>query len=94
MLSSTQMSSEHLKTTPSSVFDKAVNDNQILDESYVDHDHYVDMSCSNFGIEGLNLDPILEIEAFDFSEYNCQMAAGDWVLNDNMADALWNMGEM
>ncbi|PON78641.1 MYB transcription factor [Parasponia andersonii] len=97
ILSSPQITSpdsEHLKTTPSSVLDKAVNDNQFWDVGCVDHDHCEDVSCSH-GIAGLNLDPILEFEAFDISELDCQMAAGDWVLDDNMADALWNnMGEM
>lgn len=32
-------------------------------------------------------------EAFDISQFDTQMAASDWVL-DNMADTLWNMEEI
>ncbi|EXB77515.1 Transcription factor [Morus notabilis] len=54
--------------------------------------HYVD--SSSYGFEGLNLDSILEFEAFDVSGLNCHVAESDWALGDMAADALWNMGEM
>ncbi|XP_062110101.1 transcription factor MYB24-like isoform X1 [Humulus lupulus] len=104
----TSQDQDQLKTTSSSssssssvYYDQAAvtndnNNNQsllLLDDQSCCVDHYMDMmSSSSYGIEALNLDPILEIGAYDIS--GCQMAAGDWMMHDNMADALWNMGEM
>uniref|UniRef100_A0A803PJ34 Uncharacterized protein n=1 Tax=Cannabis sativa TaxID=3483 RepID=A0A803PJ34_CANSA len=82
-----------LKTTTSSLINDNGNNLLLLDDQNCCVDH--DIMMSSYGIESLNLDPILEIEAFDILEPECQMAAGDWVMNDNMGDALlWNMGEM
>ncbi|KAL5553141.1 hypothetical protein UlMin_040542 [Ulmus minor] len=51
-------------------------------------------SYTSFGMEGINLDPISEIGGFDISEFDSHMAATDWMLNVDMADALWNMEQM
>lgn len=56
--------------------------------------HHVD-SASYGSFQGLNLDSILEFEAFDISGLDCHVAESDWAAGDNMAaDALWNMGEV
>lgn len=74
------------------------NMNQIISTS--DHHeisssvHHAD-SSSYGSFQGLNLDSILEFEAFDISGLDCHVAESDWAVGDNMAaDALWNMGEM
>ncbi|KAJ1407758.1 myb-related protein [Sesbania bispinosa] len=50
---------------------------------------YVDTN-NNYGLEGLNLDPLSSMETYDISQFDFQTAGSGWML-DNMGDTLWNM---
>ncbi|XP_027366694.1 transcription factor MYB24-like [Abrus precatorius] len=74
--------SEHPKS-PLNVFENNVyNSYPIQDCGYVD--------INNYGMEGLNLDPLSAMETYDFPQFDFQTAGSGWLL-DNMGDTLWNM---
>ena len=57
--------------------------------------NYVDMKISEYGIEGLNLDPFSEVGAnIDISGVDYPVAAGDWTLDGEAGDPFWNMGDI
>ena len=76
--------SEHLTSTPN-VFENNVYNNPIQDNWTVD--------ANNYGMEGLNLDPLSVMGTYDIPQFDFQSAGSDWML-DNMGDTLWNMDGM
>lgn len=48
---------------------------------------------NNYGLEGLNFDPLSSMETYDFSQFDFQSGGSGWML-DNMANTLWNMDAM
>ncbi|XP_021822683.1 transcription factor MYB62-like [Prunus avium] len=89
LISQLAQTSERL-TSPTHAFDHTVySSSPALNDCY-----YVDSSSGYaYDMEGLNLDPASAICDFDNQHFDCQMTAGDWML-DNMTDTLWNMEGM
>ncbi|BBG94478.1 myb domain protein 62 [Prunus dulcis] len=89
LISQLPQTSERL-TSPTHAFDHTVySSSPALNDCY-----YVDTSSGYaYDMEGPNLDPASAICDFDNQQFDCQMTAGDWML-DNMTDTLWNMEEM
>ncbi|XP_061339477.1 transcription factor MYB62-like [Gastrolobium bilobum] len=76
--------SEPPKSTPN-VFENNVYSYPIQDSYYAD--------TNNYGMEGLNLDPMSIMETYDIPQFDFQTAGSGWML-DNMGDTLWNMDAM
>ncbi|KAJ1436202.1 SANT/Myb domain [Sesbania bispinosa] len=65
---------------PPNVFENNVYSYPIQDTCYVD-------TTNNYGLEGLNLDPLSSMETYDISQFDFQTAGSGWML-DNMGDTL------
>ena len=77
--------SEHPKS-PSNVFENNVCSYPIQDNCYVD--------TNNYGMEGINMDPLSAMDTYDFPQFDFQTAGNGWML-DSMGDStLWNMEAM
>ncbi|KAH1035652.1 hypothetical protein GLYMA_20G117000v4 [Glycine max] len=77
--------SEHPKSPPN-VFENNVCSYPIQDNCYLD--------TNNYGMEGINMDPLSAMDTYDFSQFDFQTAGNGWML-DSMGDStLWNMDAM
>ncbi|KAL2324101.1 hypothetical protein Fmac_023159 [Flemingia macrophylla] len=77
--------SEHPKSLPN-VFENNVYSYPIQDNCYAE--------TNNYGMEGLNMDPLSAVETYDFPQFDFQTAGSGWML-DSMGDTtLWNMDAM
>ena len=75
--------SENSKSAPN-VFENNVYNVPIQDNFCID-------DTNNYGLEGLNLDPIMSsMETYDFSQFDFQTTESGLML-DNMGNTLWNM---
>nr|QSD99713.1 MYB family transcription factor [Melilotus albus] len=77
--------SENSKSAPN-VFENHVYNCPIQDNFCID-------DTNNYGLEGLNFDPLSSMETCDFSQFDFQTTDSGWML-DNMGNALWNMDAM
>ncbi|OIW12929.1 hypothetical protein TanjilG_15849 [Lupinus angustifolius] len=73
-------------TCPPNMFENNVYNNPIQDNWYVD--------TNNYGMQGLNMEPLQVMESYDIPEFAFQAEGNDeWIL-DNIGDTLWNMNAM
>jgi transcription factor MYB, plant len=78
--------SENSKSAPN-VFENNVYNGPIQDNFCID-------DTNNYGLEGLNLDPMSSMETYDFSQFDFQTTESGWMLDDMDNSTLWNMDSM
>lgn len=69
------------------LLDSTVYNNLLLSDIY-----YVENS--GYGMDAFNPASMPEFDTFGDSTSECNMADGNWVFDDYMADPLWNMNDM